>query len=68
MKSKIALLALIAVAIGAFFYFDLGRFLSLDGFKTQQATLSVLVADNPWQSALTFFAASRRCRSPAQPS
>ena len=57
MKSKIALLALIAVAIGAFFYFDLGRFLSLDGFKTQQATASALVADNPWQSAIVFFAA-----------
>ena len=57
MKSKIALLAVIAVAIGAFFYFDLGRFLSLDGFKTQQATLSALVTANPWQSALAFFAA-----------
>ena len=57
MKSKIALMAVIAIAIGAFFYFDLGRFLSLDGFKTQQATLSALVAANPWQSALAFFAA-----------
>ena len=57
MKSKIALMAVIAIAIGAFFYFDLGRFLSLEGFKTQQATLSALVAANPWQSALAFFAA-----------
>ena len=57
MKSKIALLAVIAVAIGAFFYFDLGRFLSLEGFKTQQATLSTLVTENPWRSALAFFSA-----------
>ena len=57
MKSKIALVAVIAIAIGAFFYFDLGRFSSLDGFKSQQATLSALVAANPWQSALAFFLA-----------
>ena len=57
MKSKIALLAVIAVAIAAYFYFDLGRFLSLDGFKAQQATLSALVTAHPWQSALAFFGA-----------
>lgn len=57
MKSRIALLAVIALAIGAYFYFDLGRFLSLEGFKTQQATLSALVAAHPWQSALAFFGA-----------
>ena len=57
MKSKIALVAVIAIAIGAFFYFDLGRFSSLDGFKSQQATLSALVAANPLQSALAFFLA-----------
>ena len=57
MKSKITLLVVIAAAIGAFFYFDLGRFLSLDAFKAQQATLAGLVAANPWQSALAFFAA-----------
>ena len=57
MKSKIALVAVIAIAMAAFFYFDVGRFLSLDGFKAQQATLSALVAANPWQSALAFFLA-----------
>ena len=57
MKSKFALLAVIAVAIAAYFYFGLGRFLSLDGFKAQQATLSALVAAHPWQSALAFFGA-----------
>lgn len=57
MKSKIALLVVIAAAIGTFFYFDLGRYLSLEGFKAQQAALSAYVAENPWQSALMFFAA-----------
>ena len=57
MKSKIALLVVIAAAIGAFFFFDLGRFMSLEGFKAQQAALSGYVADHPWQSALGFFAA-----------
>lgn len=57
MKSKIVLLAVIAAAIGAFFYFDLGQYLSLEGFKAQQATLSAYVVENPWQSALAFFAA-----------
>jgi len=57
MKSKIALLVVIAAAIGAFFFFDLGRFLSLEAFKAQQATLAGYVAENPWQSALAFFIA-----------
>ena len=56
MKSKIALLIVIAGAIGAFFYFDLAKLLTLDGFKAQQATLSTYVASNPWQSAIAFFA------------
>jgi pyruvate/2-oxoglutarate dehydrogenase complex dihydrolipoamide dehydrogenase (E3) component/uncharacterized membrane protein YdjX (TVP38/TMEM64 family) len=55
MKSKLAIIALIAAALVAFFAFDLGRFLTLDYFKAQQATLSVYVASNPIQSALAFF-------------
>ncbi len=57
MKSKIALLVLIAAAIGAFFYFDLAKFLTLDGFKAQQAVLTAYVTENPWQSAAAFFVA-----------
>jgi pyruvate/2-oxoglutarate dehydrogenase complex dihydrolipoamide dehydrogenase (E3) component/uncharacterized membrane protein YdjX (TVP38/TMEM64 family) len=55
MKSKLFIVALIAAALIAFFAFDLGRFLTLDYFKAQQATLAGYVADNPWQSALAFF-------------
>ena len=57
MKSKIALLVVIAAAIGAFFFFELGRFLSLETFKAQQASLAAYVAANPVQSALGFFVA-----------
>lgn len=55
MKSKLFILALIGAAIAAFFAFDLGRFLTLDYFKAQQAALSGYVDANPWQSALAFF-------------
>jgi len=43
-KNKLLLLLLIAVAIGAFFAFDLGRFLSLDHLKSQQAALDAYYA------------------------
>ena len=33
-RSRIALVAVLVAAIGAFFIFDLGRFLSLDFFKS----------------------------------
>ncbi|MBL8309862.1 MAG: FAD-dependent oxidoreductase [Burkholderiales bacterium] len=56
MKSKIALLVVIAAIVGAFFYFDLGSYLTLESFKSRQATLSAYVAEHPWQSGLLFFA------------
>lgn len=56
MKSKIALLLIIVGAIAAFFYFDLGKYLTLEGLKAQQATLTAYVESNPWQTALAFFA------------
>ncbi|HMT40225.1 TVP38/TMEM64 family protein [Sphingorhabdus sp.] len=39
MNKRIALLALLAVAIAAYFWFDLGQYLSLDAFKAQQAQI-----------------------------
>ena len=56
MKSKIALLAIIAAVVGAFFYFDLGAYLTLEGFKSRQAALSAAVDANPLRAALIFFA------------
>ncbi len=56
MKSKIVVLAVFAAVIGAFFYFDLGSYLTLEAFKARQAMLTAYVGENPWQSALAFFA------------
>jgi dihydrolipoamide dehydrogenase len=56
MKSKLLIIAMILAALIAFFAFDLGRFLTLDYFKAQQATLAAYVTANPWQSAMMFFA------------
>lgn len=55
MKSKLIIVALIVAALVSFFAFDLGRFLTLDYFKAQQATLSAYVDANLVQSALIFF-------------
>ena len=38
-RHKLLFLLLIATAIGAFFAFDLGRFLNIDFFKAQQAAI-----------------------------
>ncbi len=44
---RIGLLLLIGAAIAAFFLFDLGRFLTLDYVKVQQATLADLLVREP---------------------
>jgi uncharacterized membrane protein YdjX (TVP38/TMEM64 family) len=50
------LIGLIAVlAIISFFYFDLGKWLSLENLKTQQAALSQIVTEHFWLSVLVFF-------------
>lgn len=50
------LIGLIAVlAIISFFYFDLGKWLSLENLKTQQAGLSQIVTEHFWVSVLVFF-------------
>ncbi|MCU0833970.1 MAG: FAD-dependent oxidoreductase [Chromatiaceae bacterium] len=54
-KSRLLLFGLIALAVVAFFAFDLGRFLSLDAFKTQQAAVAGLRADHPWLLAGVYF-------------
>ena len=53
---KLLLMVAIAVALGAFFAFDLGRFFSLDYFKSQQAAIETYRAAHPWLSAGLFFA------------
>jgi pyruvate/2-oxoglutarate dehydrogenase complex dihydrolipoamide dehydrogenase (E3) component/uncharacterized membrane protein YdjX (TVP38/TMEM64 family) len=55
-KGKLALLVAIAALIAAFFALDLGRFLSLDYFKAQQAAIEAVFRANPLETAGAFFA------------
>ena len=54
-RKKWILLGGFAVAIAAFFAFDLGRYLTLDFFRSQQAAISAYVAANPVRAGLLFF-------------
>ncbi len=47
MTKKLILLALIVAAIAAFFYYDLGSYLSLEYMKSQQESFKASYADNP---------------------
>ena len=46
-RQKLLLIGALIVLIGTFFYFDLGRFLSLDYIKQRQADFATLYAENP---------------------
>ncbi|MEZ5706080.1 MAG: FAD-dependent oxidoreductase [Burkholderiaceae bacterium] len=52
---KVILLAALALGIGAFFAFDLGRFLTLDYLKSSQAAFSDLYANRPFTVAGVYF-------------
>ncbi len=56
-RSRIAVLVVVLLLVSAFFAFDLGRFLSLDYFRSQQAALEEWRAANPLLVAGAFFAA-----------
>lgn len=55
-KGKLLLLVVVAALIAAFFVFDLGRYLSLDFFKSQQAAIDAYYQSHPWQTVGAFFA------------
>ena len=55
-RQKQLLLILITVAIGAFFAFDLGRFLSLGFVKEQQAAIDAFWQLHPVLTGSIFFA------------
>ncbi len=58
MKSgKIIIIAVVAALLAAFFVFDLGRFLSLNYIKGQQAAITAFYAANQAQTIAAFFAA-----------
>jgi pyruvate/2-oxoglutarate dehydrogenase complex dihydrolipoamide dehydrogenase (E3) component/uncharacterized membrane protein YdjX (TVP38/TMEM64 family) len=54
-KSRLALVIVIVIAITAFFIFDLGRFFTLEFFKSQQAAIDAYFTANPLQTAAIFF-------------
>jgi len=55
-RNRLILLTVIAVLIASFFALDLGRFFTLEFFKSQQAAIDAYVAANPLASGLGFFA------------
>ena len=54
---RAAVLAAIAVAIGAFFAFGGHRYLTFENVKAQQAALQQTFEAHPWRTALAYFAA-----------
>jgi dihydrolipoamide dehydrogenase len=54
-RSRLILLAVIAAAVAAFFSFDLGQYLSLDYFKSQQQAFSDYYQSNPALALGAFF-------------
>ncbi len=54
-KSKLLILVVIAALIAAFFMLDLGRYFSLDYFKSQQAAINNFYSANPIKCVAIFF-------------
>ncbi len=54
MNKKLILLGLIALGVTAFFYFDLGRFLSLESLKSHRDDLQAYYKANPIVTILSF--------------
>jgi pyruvate/2-oxoglutarate dehydrogenase complex dihydrolipoamide dehydrogenase (E3) component/uncharacterized membrane protein YdjX (TVP38/TMEM64 family) len=52
---RLALLALLAVAIAAFFALDLRQYFTLDYFRAQQAAIDAYYRSNPLQVATAYF-------------
>ncbi len=55
--SKLIVLAIVAALVAAYFALDLGRFLSLEYFKAQQAAIDAYFRAHPLESAAIYFAA-----------
>ena len=52
---KLLLISLIALMIGAFFYFDLQRYLTLETLKAQQQVIQQFLHESPLLTALVYF-------------
>ncbi len=55
-KKKLGLVVVLLALVASYFIFDLGRFFSLDFFKSQQAAIEAYRLANPWATAGIFFA------------
>ncbi len=54
-RKKLLLLALLAALLAAFFVFDLGRYFSLEFFKSQQAAIDAYYQAHPLRTLLIYF-------------
>ena len=54
-KTKIIVLILVVAAIAAFFIFDLGKYFSLEYFKSQQAAIEAYYQANATKTGVIFF-------------
>jgi pyruvate/2-oxoglutarate dehydrogenase complex dihydrolipoamide dehydrogenase (E3) component/uncharacterized membrane protein YdjX (TVP38/TMEM64 family) len=54
-KRRLALIAVIAALMAAFFVFDLREYFSLDFFRTQQAAIDAYYRAQPFQAAAIYF-------------
>ena len=54
-RSRLLLLAAIAVLVAAFFAFGVHRYLTLEALRAQQAAVQEYYAAHPWQTALGYF-------------
>ena len=55
-RSRLALAVAIVALIAAYFLFDLGRYFSLETFKSQQAAIDAYYRAHPLQTVATYFA------------
>jgi pyruvate/2-oxoglutarate dehydrogenase complex dihydrolipoamide dehydrogenase (E3) component/uncharacterized membrane protein YdjX (TVP38/TMEM64 family) len=55
-RRKLLLIGALLLLVAAFFWFDLGRFLSLEAIKQRQAGFAALYAERPWAVIGAFFA------------
>jgi dihydrolipoamide dehydrogenase len=55
-RGRLALVVVIAALVVAFFAFDVGRYFTLDFFKSQQAAIDGYYRANPFLAAAIFFA------------
>ena len=53
-KNKLILVVFIAILIACFFAFDLGQYLNLEYFKTQQAAINAYYSENPLKTGLIY--------------